>query len=235
MIIEDEPKVRDSLVIMIQKYCPDLEICGITSSFEEALTEAARLRPDLVFCDIQLNSPEGTGIDLAGTGIFKGCQVIFLTGWKEFAVDAFRVNAIDYLVKPLNIQQLLDAVEKVKRSMEKSQVEKDTVAGNLHIPTTSGFIILKPAEIIRCSAEGPYTHLILSGAKKQVFCSINLGQIEKRLSRNVFYRVHKSHLVNRHFILEYLRGEGGTVKMADAAEVPVSRNAKEDFLSWLSK
>lgn len=235
MIIEDEPKVRDSLIIMIQKYCPDLEIASVTSSFEDALIEALRIRPQLVFSDIQLNSPEGNGISLVNLPAFKDCPVIFLTGWKEFAVDAFRVNAVDYLLKPLNIQQLLDAVEKAKRLILTEQLDKQTGVGNLHIPTTQGFMILKPEEIIRCSAEGPYSHLIVAGDKKNVFCSINLGQIEKRLSPGMFYRVHKSHLVNRLFVQEYLRGEGGTVKMADAAEVPVSRNAKEDFLLWLAK
>lgn len=235
MIIEDEPKVRDSLIIMIQKYCPDLEISSVTSSFEDALIEAQRIQPQLVFSDIQLNSPEGNGIDLANMPAFKDCPIIFLTGWKEFAVDAFRVNAVDYLLKPLNIQQLLDAVEKAKRRILKDKTDKETGTGNLHIPTAHGFTILKPSEIIRCSAEGPYTHLIVAGDKKNVFCSINLGQIEKRLSPGMFYRVHKSHLVNRLFIQEYLRGEGGTVRMADAAEVPVSRNAKEDFLGWLAK
>ncbi len=234
LIIEDEPKVRDTLVIMIQRYCPELEICAVAATFEDGLAEAIRHQPQLVISDINLNSEEGNGIDLASLAPFRGSLFVFITGWQEYAVEAFRVNAVDYLMKPLNIQQLLDAVERVRRLLNRpaERMEQESM---LRIPTTHGFVVLRVQDIVRCEADGAYTHILLNDARKRILCSINLGQLEKKLPARYFFRTHKSHLINKLQVREYLRGEGGSVVLQDLSEVPVSRQAKESFLNWLAE
>ncbi len=235
VIIEDEPKVKESLVYLLEKYCSDLQICGVAGTFEEAYSLVNTHKPQLIFADIQLNSPEGTGIDLVNTLCIDNLLVIFISGWKDYAVEAFRMNAVDYLLKPVNIQQLMQAVEKVRRSIEwnTSVVKSDRAPGTLHIPTHNGFMIIQQDDIVRCEAEGPYTHFFIKDKSRKITSSINLGHTEQKLRKDIFFRVHKSHIINRQHILEYQRGEGGIAKMSDLFEAPVSRSMKEDFLKWL--
>lgn len=232
IVIEDECKTRESLLYLIDKYCPDISVCGTASTFEEGYNLVSGQKPDLLFMDIQLNSVEGTGIDLVQMLDKYTRAVIFISGWKEFAVDAFRVKATDYLLKPVNITQLMEAVHKVREQILDQRADLPPVADTLHIPTQQGFMIIRQHQIIRCRAEGPYTHFYVGDRK--FTSSLNLGQVELKLRKDLFFRIHKSHIVNRNHIVEYQRGEGGLARMSDRFEVPVARSQKEAFLSWLS-
>jgi two-component system, LytTR family, response regulator len=237
LIIEDEAKVRESLSYMLEKYCPQVSVCAVATTFEEGYRLVNQHNPELVFVDIQLNSQEGTGIDLLYTLSLEGVAIIFISGFKEYAVDAFRLNAVDYLLKPINIQQLTEAVERAKTYLLKNKSISSKItnlfATTIHIPTTHGFMIFQQSDIMHCKADGPYTHFFMNGKTGKITSSVNLGQVEQKLDKNVFFRVHKSHIINRHYVKEYHRGEGGTVKMANQTEIPVSRIFKEDFLTWL--
>lgn len=232
IVIEDEHKARESLLYLIDKYCPDISVCGTASTFEEGYYLVSGQKPDLVFMDIQLNSMEGTGIDLVQMLDNHTRAVIFISAWKEFAVDAFRVKATDYLLKPVNITQLMDAVHKVRERILHKHTGTPAVADILRIPTQHGFMIIRQHQIIRCRAEGPYTHFYVDDRK--LTSSLNLGQVELKLRKDLFFRIHKSHIVNRHHIIEYQRGEGGLARMSDRFEAPVARSQKEAFLTWLS-
>ena len=236
IIIEDETKTKESLEYLINKYCPEVTVCASAGSFTEGYELYKQKLPDLLFLDIQLNSQEGNGIELAAMKELANCPVIFISGYKDYAVEAFRLNAVDYLLKPIKINQLQEAVAKAKlfiQDQKKPQYEK-TIEPNtsFHIPTQNGFVIIKQQDIIRCEADGAYTHFYLSQGKEKLTTSINIGQVENRLSTN-FMRIHKSHIINKDSVLSYSKNEGLIVTLIDKSEVPVSRALKDEFFKWL--
>jgi two-component system, LytTR family, response regulator len=231
LIIEDEPYVSETLRLLLTKYCPDIRLIGSASTFSEGYQMCQQLQPELVFCDILLHSEEGTGLQLMQLINDPGIKVIFITGYKEFAVDAFRLNAIDYLLKPINITELIHAVEKAQQYFRTIACEKKS---NLHIPTQHGFLVIPFSSVIRCQADGAYTHFFISEKQGYKTSSSNIGMVSEKLPASHFFRVHKTHIVNKAHVVEYLRGEGGAIRMTDNSEVPVSRQAKEAFIKWLS-
>ena len=231
VIIEDEPQVAETLKLLVSKYCPDITIVGSAASFSEGYRICHSLQPELVFCDVLLHSEEGTGLQLMQLMGDLNIKIIFITGSKEHAVDAFRVNAIDYLLKPINIKELVQAVGKALQSAEAMIIPK--TAGNLHIPTQHGFLIVPLSDVIRCQADGPYTHFYISNKQGRKTSAANLGLIAERLPTTDFFRVHKTHIINKAHVVEYIRGEGGMARMTDNFEVPISRLAKDAFMQWL--
>lgn len=233
LIIEDEHKSRETLCYLLEKYCPDIQVCGSTGHFDEGYQLFGEQQPDLLFIDIHLNSLEGTGLDLVQLIDSSKCAVIFTTGFRDYAVDAFRLKAIDYLLKPVKIEQLMEAVQKARDYSGKERVPmKLDGRETFHIPTHTGFQLIRQQDIIRCEADGAYTHLYINGSREHVTTSTNIGQIEPRLNGN-FLRIHKSHIINRQFVTGYSKGDALIVKMTDRSEVPVSRTNREVFFTWL--
>lgn len=230
VIIEDELPSIETLTLLLQKYCPDVVVTGVARSFREAYELCRQLQPELIFCDVQIQDEEGTGLSLVQLLNDKHIKVIFITGWKDFAVDAFRVSAVDYLLKPVNIHELIRAVEKAR---QQPIIAARPVPDQIQIPTQHGFLVMPQQEIIRCQADGPYTHFHFSNKQGKKTSSVTLGLIATRLPESAFFRVHKTHMINRAHIVEYIRGEGGMVRMTDNFEVPISRLAKDAFMKWL--
>lgn len=230
VIIEDELPAIETLTLLLEKYCPDIEITGVARSFKEGYDLCRQSKPALIFCDIQLHAAEGTGLSLVQLLNDRDMKIIFITGSKDFAADAFRVNAVDYLLKPVNIQELMTAVDKARRLQTAPAVS----TGNLHIPTRHGFLITPFSDIVRCEADGPYTHFYFSGRHSKQTISVSIGQIAPKLPEALFFRVHKTHIINRAHIVEYIRGDSAaTARMTDNSEVPISRLARETFIKWL--
>lgn len=236
LIIEDEVLAGESLEYLLKKYCSAVKITGIASSFREAYDLFSEKRPDLLFVDVMLNSPEGNGIDLAHMPGIENCAVIFVSGHREFAADAFRLKAVDYLLKPVQINQLIEAVEKATVFINKTRKAQERKAkparGQFHIPVKNSFVIVKHKDIIRCEADGAYTHFIVNGSADKITSSVNLGQMETKLGDD-FLRVHKSHIINKNFISAYTKSEGLIVVMSDKAQIPVSRAMRDAFFDWL--
>lgn len=237
VIIEDETKTREGLEYLLQKYCPEIDICGTADGFEQGYRLIRQENPSLVIMDIQLNSQEGTGMELVNTLDLSGCALIFISGYKDYAVDAFRLKAVDYLLKPVRINHLVEAVEKAKKYLSaintnEPETKQDPKSDTFHIPVQNGFLLVRQQDIIRCEADGAYTHFFVSGKTEKITCSVNIGQIELKLNDH-FLRVHKSHIINKDFIVSYSKGEGLIVKMADHYPVPVSRAQKDAFFNWL--
>lgn len=237
VIIEDETKTREGLEYLLQKYCPEITICGMADDFEQGYRLVKQEKPSLVFIDIQLNSQEGTGIELIHALNLPCCAVIFISGYKDYAVEAFRLKAVDYLLKPIRINHLVESVEKAKRYLDLQKLHEPGAAHEprndiFHIPSQSGFVLVRQQDIIRCEADGAYTHFYVSGKKERIMSSVNIGQVELKLSSH-FLRVHKSHIINRAYIVSYSKGEGLMAKMMDHSEIPVSRAQKEVFFKWL--
>jgi two-component system LytT family response regulator len=237
VIIEDETKTREGLEHLLHKYCPEISICGMADDFEQGYRLIKQENPSLVFIDIQLNSLEGTGVELIQALQLTDCAVIFISGYKDYAVEAFRLKAVDYLLKPIRINHLVEAVEKAKKYLDHLKAS-DPGAGLkskneiFHIHSQNGFVLVRQQDIVRCEADGAYTHFYVSGKTEKITSSLNIGQIEQKLGAD-FLRVHKSHIINKVYIVSYSKGEGLLVKMPDQSEIPVSRTQKDQFFKWL--
>lgn len=229
VIIEDEPQAAAALRLLVDRYCPGLNVVGVASSFSEGYRLCQDLQPGLVFCDIRLNSAEGSGMDLARLLSDRKMKVIFVTGTKAYAAEAFRVNAIDYLLKPVRIKELTEAVDKVLQQ----PAGKPTATGHLHLPSKQGVLLIPFETIVRCEADSAYTHFYIAGKPGRQTVSINLGRIAAQLPAEQFFRVHKTHLINRAHILSYRRGDEGMARMTDHCEVPIARPVREAFIRWL--
>jgi two-component system LytT family response regulator len=236
LIIEDEKKTRESLEHLLKKYCPEIKTCVHTDNFHTGYELIKSENPSLLFIDVQLNSEEGTGLDLINALQLTDCAVIFISGHRDYAVEAFRLKAVDYLLKPIRIDQLIEAVNKgvsFVTQRNNTTVQKDVRNDTFHIPTQNGFVVIRVPDIIRCEADGAYTQFYVKGKKEKITSSVNIGQVEQKLNGN-FFRVHKSHIINKNYVEGYSKAEGLIVKMSDQSLIPVSRTLKDQFFNWLN-
>ncbi len=242
IIVDDEPKLRTVLEIKLKEKCPDIELVGMAGNVPEGFELINQHKPDLIFLDIAM--PGESGFDLISKFDKIDFDIIFVTGFNEYAIDALRVSAIDYLLKPVRTSDLVEAVEKaVKRKEERVIMSRyDVLQHNLNhlgdqkskiaIPGAQSYEFITVEEIIRCEGWQKYTRIFLKNGTT-IVSSYNLGVYRKILKTYDFYDCHKSHLINRTHIKRYLRE--GTVVMSDDSNVPVSRRKKEEFVEQVIK
>ena len=236
VLIDDEPHAINTLRWEIEQNCPDLKIMDSFTNPEEALIALPQLKPDLVFLDIEM--PILNGFDLLDQLETLSFALIFVTAYDQYAVQAFRINAIDYLLKPVDSENLIEAVKRVKiqrfQGEEHTQTNRAKIEqlrksfNKVAIPQLDRMEFVLPDEIIYCKSEGSYTDVIFS--KRKVLITKALKEMENRLEEHGFYRVHKSYLVNLHHIQQYVRGDGGYLVMDNGDQVPVARRKKEDLM-----
>jgi two-component system LytT family response regulator len=243
IIVDDENSGVESLQILLNKYCPTVDVLGVAYSADEAEAKIVELKPDLVFLDIDM--PFANGFDLLNR--FKDIQfeVIFTTAYDHYAVRAFKHSAIDYLLKPIDVDELRAAVIKCEKKKEDSKpafLNMETVMAALNqartvkklsINTLEGIMFVDTDQIIRLSADSNYTNIFLKNGKK-IFASKTLKEFEETLVPMHFFRVHNTHLINLAYVQIYTKGDGGYVTMIDNAVVEVSRSKKNELLSLLS-
>ncbi|HKR06745.1 MAG TPA: LytTR family DNA-binding domain-containing protein [Bacteroidia bacterium] len=244
IIVDDEHDNREALRAALSEYCPDVELSGTCESAEEGAQAIARLKPDIVFLDIQM--PFMSGFDLLKKFPDPQFDVVFVTAYNQYAIKAIKFSALDYLLKPVDVDELRDAVNKAlqKRNKEdyhlrmKSFIQNvsnhQAGIGKISIPTMEGLLFIDHADIIRCKADDKYTEIFLVTDKK-LFVSRTLGEIEEMLGNEIFFRIHHSHLINLKYIERYIKGIGGQVVMKNGSVVDVSRKKKEEFLKLLGK
>jgi two-component system LytT family response regulator len=245
IIIDDEDDGRNTLRLMLERYFPEIAIDGIYSDPRDGMKSITQTQPDLVFLDIQM--PQMSGFDLLKQLSPVTFEVIFVTAHDQYAIKAIRFSALDYLLKPVDIDDLRTAVEKAKeriaqkvspahhiQSVFNNIQHKGGKIERLAIPTLEGIELFNTADIIFCKAEGSYTSLMFSGGKSQIV-SRNLKEFESMLSDSGFCRVHHSFLINIQHVKKYIKGEGGYVIMTDNHTVDISRRKKEEFLNLLDK
>lgn len=244
IIIDDEADGRDALRIALEKYFPELRIEGSYASPEEALTAIREQNPDLVFLDIQM--PQMSGFDLLRKIDPLTFEVIFVTAYDQYAIKAIRFSALDYLLKPVDLDDLRSAIEKAKaRIQSKNSSHKylevlhnaQHKAGKVErvaVHTLDGIDFFNTDDIIYCKAEGSYTALCMRG-KQSHLVSRNLKEFEDLLQHSGFCRVHHSYLVNLQHVHRYVKGEGGYVILTDSHHVDVSRRKKEEFVKLLER
>jgi len=240
ILVDDEPDGIRTLKKMLELHCPNVEVAATCSNAVAAKHQIKELQPDVVFLDIQM--PGKSGLELLTELPAKNFEIIFVTAHNEYMLQALQYSAADYLLKPVDEDRLIEAVQRVENRLEAGKREGVTDAllhnlsktGNpsemrLCLPTLKGFIVLKLEEIIYCEAERSYTVFHLE-KNKTVIVSKPLLDYENLLKDTSFLRIHKSFLINLHHVREYQRGEGGMVIMSDDAEIEVSRRKKDQFL-----
>ncbi|HYC29477.1 MAG TPA: LytTR family DNA-binding domain-containing protein [Chitinophagaceae bacterium] len=240
ILVDDEPDGIRTLQKMLALHCPQVTVVATCTSANAAKQQIHLLGPDLVFLDIQM--PGKSGLELLTELSEKEFEVIFVTAHNEYMLQALQYSAADYLLKPVDEDRLVEAVQRVEKRIadgkkdewRKALLHNLGATGNpaemrLCLPTQKGFIVLKLDNIIYCEAERSYTVFHLEGGKS-VMVSKPLLEYDQVLKDTSFLRIHKSFLINLHHVKEYQRGEGGTVIMSNNAEIEVSRRKKEHFL-----
>ncbi len=230
---------------MLQQYLPEICVAGGASTVGEGLRGIKEFNPDIVFLDIQMK--DETGFDLLNQLSHINFALIFTTAFDQYAIKAFRFNAIDYLLKPIVTEELIEAVNKVKQrthltqSASKQQVEQlyqdiknpQKIHDKIAVPTGEGFIIIPVHEIVYCLAKSNYTEFHLTD-KKPVLSSYTLKQYDEILTVQSFFRAHRSYLINMAHVKMYRRGEGGEIVMSNGHEIELSRTHKDEFLHLLN-
>jgi two-component system, LytTR family, response regulator len=244
ILVDDEPDGIRTLKKMLETHCPHVHVAATCSNATAAKQELESIRPDVVFLDIQM--PGKSGLDLLTEIPEKDFEVIFVTAHNEYMLQALQYSAADYLLKPVDEDRLVEAVQRVETRMQAEKKEwTETLMHNLNkagspsemrlcLPTLKGFIVVKLDDIIYCEAERSYTIFHLDG-KRTVMVSKSLIEYDNLLQDTQFIRIHKSFLINLHHVKEYQRGEGGMVIMTDNAEIEVSRRKKEFFMNRMKE
>jgi len=235
-IIDDERESRSVVSNILTGYCPDVEIAGEAEGVGSGLTLIQKTLPDVVFLDIRM--ADGTAFDLLEKFREITFQIIFVTAYDQYAIQAIRFSAIDYILKPVDPGQLVAAVDRIRALAPETKQSGERISALLDnkkeidriaLPTLNGFNFVKLADIVRCEADNNYTLFYLTEGKK-FLVTRTLKEYENLLKEKSFVRVHQSHLVNLNFVSSYIKGEGGSVIMEDGTKVEVSRRKKEEFL-----
>jgi two-component system, LytTR family, response regulator len=243
ILIDDELILLSGLQIMLRQLCPQINILTTCTNAADAKIKIKELQPQLLFLDI--NMPGKSGFDLLNEIDTQNIEIIFITAHNSYALQAFKYSAIDYILKPVDEDELVDAVKKACKKIEDKKWKNglDSFLHNIKmstapqemklcLPSISGFQVIDIKDIVVCIAEGAYTNFILTNNKK-VTASRPLLDYEQLLQDNSFIRIHKSNLINVNHVKQYLRGEGGSVILSNGMEIEVSRRKKEHFIEMM--
>lgn len=243
ILIDDEENNIKNLQDILQRYCPEVEVCATALSAAEGMSHVKAHQPDLVFLDVQM--PNATGFDLLEALSPINFQVIFVTAYDQYAIKAIRFCAIDYLLKPIDIMDLQQAVKraihnknsKSTRHAPQQLLENRNASNNnlkIGLPTAERILFVEIHELVRCVGENNYTHVHLMNGK-QVLISKTLKEFEELLSDKGFIRVHQSHLVQLRYVRSFEKQDGGFLKMVDHSSVPISRHRKAAVMQVLNR
>jgi two-component system LytT family response regulator len=236
ILVEDEANSREILRNYLKKYCPKVELVGEASSTKEALEIIRMQELDLVFLDIEM--PFGNAFDLLEKVPDRSFETVFVTAYDHYAKDALNSHAAYYLMKPINIDELIKSVNYVLEVKERENTLQEKVLnsntrgieGKLTLPQQDGFQVLNVSDILYCKADDNYTEIYLEN--KKLLVSKTLKYFEDALSEFPFARIHKSYLVNVNEVVKYRKGKGGSVVISNGKELMVSASKKKDFLSF---
>lgn len=237
IIVDDEPTSVIVLRKLLQQFCPEITIVGEAHSGDEAIELIRQHKPDLVFLDIEM--PFGNAFDLLKRLPVIDFEIIFVTAFDNYAVNAFKFSALDYLLKPVDIDDLKKAVSKAQQRLKEKNFNQRlenflhnvSQAGThkIALPTLEGLVFFDTNDIINCTAEGPYTVFNFKDGKNLLVTG-TLKEFEEMLPENSFCRVHHSHLINIDHIRKYYKGKGGYVEMTNGKTIEVSQRKKDEFL-----
>ena len=237
VIIDDEVDAVYSIELIINEYCSNVSIIGKANSAIEGRDLILEKKPDLIFLDIEM--PRGTGFDLLEMLPERNFDIIFITAYNNWAIKAFKYSAVDYILKPIDIDELIEAVNKVEKnsssrgfSDDKYQALLENINVNknkkLSISTSEGIEYIEVSKIIRFEGEGSYSKIYIVD-QPVLLISKNLKEFQELLSENNFFRTHNSHLINLEFVKKYVLKDGGHIEMKDNSIVPIARRKKDVF------
>lgn len=243
IIIDDESSSRNALKQKLIHHCKEVQIISECENGEEGIKSIEENKPDIVFLDVEM--PRINGFTMLQQITNRDFEVIFTTAYDHYAIKAIRISAIDYLVKPIEVEELKTAVElaKQKRLQQNPNKRIDNLLNNISeekemltriaISSMEGLLFVNIGDIIYLEAESNYTLLYLTGSKK-ITVSKTLKEFEELLPPLIFIRIHHSYIINKKFIQRYIKGEGGQVVMSNNKMLDVSRRKKEEFMKSIS-
>lgn len=244
ILIDDEKNALEMLEWQLQKYFPQIKVMALCSSADEGITAIKKHKPNLVFLDIEM--PVKNGFEVLNAFTEPTFKVIFTTAYNQFAIKAFKVAAFDYLLKPIDIDDLKNTIERFIRSGTNALANADQLKelfnqynsavnpGRIALHTSDGLLMVKPEAVIRCQSISNYTKIFLENNAPLVVTK-TLKEVEELLGNTFFFRIHNSHLVNLNHITNYKKLDGGVVVMSDGEQLAVARNRKEEFMANFSK
>ena len=240
VVIDDEPHSRLTLKIFLKEYCPDVEVAGEADGVMKGVHLIRQVHPDVVFLDVEME--DGTGFDLLDKFRNPAFQVIFTTAYNEFALKAFRYNAIDYLLKPIDIDELIRAVDRIAPGKQSSgyaeqisNISENNRTGRFEkiaVASNEGLHFINLKDIVRLESDVNYTTFYLASSER-ITVSKTLKNFEELLPGNEFFRPHQSHIVNLTYIKKILRQDGGYLLMEGNSKIPIARSRKEELLSMV--
>ncbi|RMB60942.1 DNA-binding response regulator [Dokdonia sinensis] len=244
VLVDDEPNNIELLSHFLKKYCPRVEVIGQADTKEDAIAIIPQLEPDLLFMDIVLD--EGTGFDVLESIDTTNMQIIFVTAFDEFAIKAFKYNAVDFVLKPVEIEALILAVNHAAERVENNQfIEEKRLSALVEamtteklnqdfiaIPTVNKIEFIKTNTITYCRSDGKYTEFHLKD-KRKVVSSKNLGEYEQLLDDKVFFRIHNSYIVNLNYVQNINKSAGNYVELGDHISLPIAKRRQESLARFL--
>lgn len=230
VLVDDDKLNSDLLINLLNKYCPGVIITGTAETVDEALEVIVATTPDLLFLDIELHNRSAK--DILNSIDLDKIQIILITAFDKYALEMYKFHVVDYLLKPLAITDLISAVNKAFKNIEKNKIAdvnqlQQTSERYIALPEKDHMNITRMNDIIRLEAKNSYTQ-VFTKDHKSIISSKSLSDYEDLLPRHLFIRVHNSHMVNIKFILRYLRTKNGSLVMVDNSEIPISANRKKE-------
>ncbi len=240
ILIDDDQNLREGMKGLLERFAPNIKIIGEADSVATGIEVMDTLKPQVVFLDIQLN--DGTGFDIleqlaAKNGAIKS-NIVFITAHEQYAIKAFRFSALDFLLKPVDPDELQKVILKIESVLEKSNdyAHIDLLLENIRkkvdnfkriaLSTSDGIHLFDISDIIRCESEDNYTKFYIKNSKP-VMISKTLKEYEELLTEHGFERIHQSHLINLNYLKSYIKKDGGYVIMADESHLPISQRKRE--------
>lgn len=231
VITDDELKSAELLQLKLSKYCPSVSVAAIFTEPLKAVEYIGEYKPDVVFLDIEMPGLNGLS---AAKEIGQHSEIIFVTAYEKYTIEAIRLTAFDYLLKPIDADELQSTISRLEKKLAQKQQDSskkklNTYFDKIAVPTLEGIHFLSIKDIVKVQAESNYS-IIYFANKQKMTVSRTLKQVEDALEGYTFFRAHKSFLINLSYISRYIRGEGGVIIMQDGSEVELSRNRKKEFL-----
>lgn len=236
IIADDEIKSAELLQLKLQKFCPGVEVLQVFTEPEKVLLYLENNKPDAVFLDIEM--PGMSGITVAKQ-IKNKTEIIFVTAYEKYSLEAFRIAALDYLLKPIDETYLISCIKRLEEKLklktnDESAKKINTQFDKIAVPSAMGVHFINLNDIVRVEAESNYSVFYFAD-KKKLTVSKTLKQVEEVLNSYTFFRPHKSYIINLGYIKTYIRGNGGTIVLTDGSEVELSREKKHEFLELFDK
>lgn len=242
VIIDDEQKCIETLEILLKMHCPDITLDAVCQSGEAGIKAINQHKPDVVFLDIEM--PKMNGFDMLEKFEKIFFHVVFTTAYNQFAIKAFKYSALNYLLKPIDPDDLKATVSRIKELKNVPFREQfDILLHNIQInnkpqrialSTGDGLVFVNTKDIMYCHSESNYTHVLLTSGEKYLLAK-TIKEFEDTLSENNFFRVHNSYVVNLDQVKKFVRGDGGYVVMNDGTQITIARARKEEFFALFDK